>query len=80
MNTSTQTLDIDMKTTNESPKDQRDEDAAKPPLPHETDQNAQSQEEAEPRDIGKQAHEDIERGLVDTDRRGNLDGSGQPKQ
>lgn len=72
-----------MKPTDQSPRDERDEhseDAARPPLPHETDQNAQSQQEEEPRDIGKQAHEDIERGLVDTDRRGNLDGDGQPRQ
>ncbi|MDR5738280.1 MULTISPECIES: hypothetical protein [unclassified Caballeronia] len=69
-----------MKPTNESPKDEPEEEAARPPLPHETDQSAQSQAEEEPRDIGRQAHEDIERGLVDTDRRGNLDGDGQPAQ
>ncbi len=27
----------------------------------------------EPRDVGKQAHEDVERGVVDTDRRGGDD-------
>jgi hypothetical protein len=40
------------------------------PLPHETDQNAESQHEEAPRHVGKQAHRDIERGLKDTDRRG----------
>ncbi|CAB3750465.1 hypothetical protein [Paraburkholderia humisilvae] len=43
---------------------------ASAPLPHETDQNAESQHEDEPRGVGKQAHRDIERGLKDTDRRG----------
>ncbi len=47
--------------------DKHDDDS--PPLPHEADQSHQSQEEAEPRDIGEQAHEDLERGLQDTDRR-----------
>lgn len=45
------------------------QDAAAP-LPHETDQNPESQHEDEPRHVGKQAHRDIERGLKDTDRRG----------
>ncbi|MFL9864750.1 hypothetical protein PQR67_11280 [Paraburkholderia fungorum] len=40
------------------------------PLPHETDQNPESQHESSPRRVGKQAHSDIERGLKDTDRRG----------
>jgi hypothetical protein len=40
------------------------------PLPHETDQDPESQHEDEPRHVGKQAHRDIERGLKDTDRRG----------
>jgi hypothetical protein len=40
------------------------------PLPHETDQNPESQHEDEPRHVGKQAHRDVERGLKDTDRRG----------
>ena len=40
------------------------------PLPHETDQNAESQHEDEPRGVGKQAHRDLQRGLKDTDRRG----------
>ncbi|WP_027798788.1 hypothetical protein [Paraburkholderia dilworthii] len=45
------------------------EDAAAP-LPHENDQNAESQNDEDPRRIGKQAHSDVERGLQDTDRRG----------
>jgi hypothetical protein len=49
------------------------DDAANAPLPHEADQNVESQHEHEARDVGRQAHEDIERGLVDTDRRGGDD-------
>lgn len=45
------------------------QDAAAP-LPHETDQDPESQHEDEPRHVGKQAHRDVERGLKDTDRRG----------
>ena len=51
------------------PRQQRDYQAAAP-LPHETDQRSESQREHEPREVGEQAHRDIERGLVDTDRRG----------
>ena len=40
------------------------------PLPHETDQRPESQHEDEPRHVGKQAHDDIEQGRQDTDRRG----------
>jgi hypothetical protein len=40
------------------------------PLPHETDQDPESQHEDHPRGVGKQAHSDVERGLKDTDRRG----------
>jgi hypothetical protein len=40
------------------------------PLPHETDQTAESQHEDDPRGVGKQAHRDVSRGLKDTDRRG----------
>ncbi len=46
------------------------QDAAAPPLPHEADQDPESQHEDHPRHVGKQAHRDIERGLKDTDRRG----------
>lgn len=52
---------------------QRKDDAANAPLPHETDQHVESQHEDEARDVGKQAHEDIERGVVDTDRWGGED-------
>ncbi|SAK95303.1 hypothetical protein AWB77_05513 [Caballeronia fortuita] len=52
---------------------QKHDDAADAPLPHEADQNVESQHEHAARDVGKQAHEDIERGLVDTDRRGGGD-------
>ncbi|MBN3758017.1 hypothetical protein G3N95_34235 [Paraburkholderia sp. Tr-20389] len=43
------------------------------PLPHESDQSADSQNEHEPRGVGKQAHSDLEHGLEDTDRRGGDD-------
>jgi len=55
------------------------DDASNAPLPHEADQNVDSQREHEARDVGKQAHEDIERGLVDTDKplRGFPPGQGE---
>jgi hypothetical protein len=40
------------------------------PLPHETDQLAESQHEEGTRAVGRQAHQDLSRGLTDTDRRG----------
>jgi hypothetical protein len=40
------------------------------PLPHEADQDAESQHEHGTRRVGRQAHEDLARGLTDTDRRG----------
>lgn len=42
----------------------------KPRLPHEHDESSDSQETqgGEPPEVGKQAHEDVERGLVDTSR------------
>jgi hypothetical protein len=40
------------------------------PLPHETDQSAESQHEEGTRAVGRQAHRDLSRGLTDTDRRG----------
>jgi hypothetical protein len=43
------------------------------PLPHETDESPASQDDREPRKVGEQAHEDLERGLEDTDRRGGAD-------
>ena len=41
-----------------------------PRLPHEHDQSADSQTppDGQPTEVGRQAHEDIERGVVDTDR------------
>ncbi len=47
---------------------QRHEDAA--PLPHEADQHPDSQQEDGTREVGRQAHADLARGLTDTDRRG----------
>jgi hypothetical protein len=49
---------------------QKRDDAAAAPLPHEADQSPESQHEEGTRDVGEQAHRDVERGLVDTDRRG----------
>ncbi|MEX3934680.1 hypothetical protein AB4Y32_23320 [Paraburkholderia phymatum] len=56
---------------NSSVPDRPSEEAA--PLPHESDQSAGSQEEHEPRGVGKQAHSDLEHGLEDTDLRGGSD-------
>jgi hypothetical protein len=56
-----------------APKHPRSLQESAAPLPHESDQSAESQQEQEPRPIGQQAHGDIERGLVDTDRRGGGD-------
>jgi hypothetical protein len=41
-----------------------------PRLPHERDQSSDSQQmqDGQPPEVGRQAHEDVERGLVDTDR------------
>ena len=41
-----------------------------PRLPHERDQSSDSQQtrDGHPPKVGRQAHEDVERGLVDTDR------------
>ena len=41
-----------------------------PRLPHERDQSADSQTptDGQPTEVGRQAHEDLERGIVDTDR------------
>lgn len=49
---------------------QKRDDASDAPLPHEADQSPESQHEEGTREVGKQAHRDVERGLVDTDRRG----------
>jgi hypothetical protein len=50
--------------------DQNHEDVVPLPLPHETDQSAESQHEEGTRAVGRQAHRDLCRGLTDTDRRG----------
>lgn len=55
------------------PAQQKRDDGAAAPLPHESDQSPDSQDENEPREIGEQAHKDLERGLEDTDRRGGAD-------
>ena len=55
------------------PAQQKRDDGAVAPLPHETDQSPASQQEDEPRAVGEQAHEDLERGLQDTDRRGGAE-------
>jgi hypothetical protein len=52
------------------PARQKQDDGTDIPLPHESDQGIGSQDEEGPRDVGEQAHEDLERGLQDTDRRG----------
>jgi hypothetical protein len=54
------------------PAQRKRDDGAAAPLPHETDQSPASQED-EPREVGEQAHEDLERGLQDTDRRGGAE-------
>ncbi|WP_341314019.1 hypothetical protein WN982_01025 [Paraburkholderia sp. IMGN_8] len=50
--------------------DENHEKVAPLPLPHETDQSAESQHEEGTRAVGRQAHQDLSRGLTDTDRRG----------
>jgi len=55
------------------PAQQKRDDGAGAPLPHETDQSPASQQEDEPREVGEQAHDDLERGLQDTDRRGGAE-------
>jgi hypothetical protein len=53
-----------------NPQRQQRDDASTAPLPHEADQDPESQHEDGTRAVGEQAHRDLERGLVDTDRRG----------
>jgi hypothetical protein len=53
------------------PAQQKRDDGATVPLPSEADQQVDSQDDATPREVGEQAHEDLERGLKDTDRRGD---------
>jgi hypothetical protein len=56
------------------------ETSSETPLPHESDQEPESQHEEGTRRVGRQAHEDLERGLVDTDRRGGADYQKQLEQ
>jgi hypothetical protein len=52
------------------PAQQKRDDGSDIPLPYESDQSIGSQDEEGTREVGEQAHEDLERGLQDTDRRG----------
>ncbi|NPT37979.1 hypothetical protein [Paraburkholderia xenovorans] len=70
MKTSPQSSDGDKQADPHGRKQPRSLQEAAAPLPHETDQNPESQHEDGPRHVGKQAHRDLERGLKDTDRRG----------
>ncbi|ASL42385.1 hypothetical protein bAD24_I02770 [Burkholderia sp. AD24] len=71
MKTSPQSSDGDSnKADPHASKQPRSMQEAAAPLPHEADQQPESQHEGGPRHIGKQAHRDLERGLKDTDRRG----------
>lgn len=49
---------------------EHDQGLGQPRLPHEHDESADSQH-SEPRDIIKQAHDDVESGQEDTDLRGS---------
>jgi hypothetical protein len=70
MKTSPQSTDGDTSADPRAEKKPRSLQEAAAPLPHEADQDPESQHEDLPRHVGKQAHEDLERGLEDTDRRG----------
>lgn len=70
MKTTPQSSDGDKQADPHAPKQPRSLEDAAAPLPHESDQSSDSQHEDAPRDVGKQAHSDVERGLKDTDRRG----------
>ncbi|MFM0503092.1 hypothetical protein [Paraburkholderia caffeinilytica] len=70
MKTSAQSSDGEKHVDPHARKSPASREEASAPLPHETDQNPESQHEDDPRRVGKQAHRDIERGLKDTDRRG----------
>ncbi|MFM0644424.1 hypothetical protein PQR14_08830 [Paraburkholderia bryophila] len=70
MKTTPQSSDGDRKADPHADKQPRSMQEASAPLPHETDQQPESQHEGGPRHVGKQAHRDLERGLKDTDRRG----------
>ncbi|MEX3899195.1 hypothetical protein FSB08_01175 [Paraburkholderia sp. JPY432] len=70
MKTLPQSTEGDSQADPHANKDPKSLQEAAAPLPHETDQHPESQHEDHPRHVGKQAHEDIEHGLQDTDRRG----------
>ncbi|MFM0011058.1 hypothetical protein [Paraburkholderia sediminicola] len=70
MKTSAQSSDGEQQADPHARKPPRSREEASAPLPHETDQNPESQHEDAPRRVGKQAHRDVERGLKHTDRRG----------
>ncbi|PRY03470.1 hypothetical protein [Paraburkholderia sp. BL25I1N1] len=70
MKTSPQSSDGDKQADPHAKKQPQSMQEAAAPLPHEADQNPESQREDGPRQVGKQAHRDLERGLKDTDRRG----------
>ncbi|WP_345813981.1 hypothetical protein AAGS40_06590 [Paraburkholderia sp. PREW-6R] len=70
MKTSPQSSDGDKQADPHAAKHADSMQEAAAPLPHETDQHSESQHEDNPRQIGKQAHKDVEKGLQDTDRRG----------
>jgi len=70
MKTSAQSSDGGKQADPHARKSPRSREEVSAPLPHETDQDPESQHEDAPRRVGKQAHRDIERGLKDTDRRG----------
>ncbi|HEY2021960.1 hypothetical protein [Paraburkholderia sp.] len=70
MKTSPQSTDGDKSADPHAEKNPRSLQEAAAPLPHEADQDAESQQEGHPRQVGQQAHQDLERGLEDTDRRG----------
>lgn len=50
-------------------REEKDGDRSSPRLPHERDESFDSQEDA-PRPLIKRAHDDIQEGQLDTDRRG----------
>lgn len=70
MKSSPQSSDGDKQADPHARKQPESMQEAAAPLPHEADQDPESQHEDGPRRIGKQAHSDLERGLKDTDRRG----------
>lgn len=74
MKVSRQTSSINQKHSQKQGQNQPDSGRTDDPLlPHESDQAPHSQEEAEPRHVGKQGYHDVEHGLEDTDRRGGDD-------